>query len=74
MSEWRDISTAPRDGTWMLGWEGPSGTSCGILVMRWKPEGSWFEEGWYDDGKRQAEPTHWMPLPAPPANQGEGGE
>jgi len=31
MSEWQDISTAPRDGTEILGWR----RDCGILLIRW---------------------------------------
>lgn len=31
MTEWQDISTAPRDGTEILGWR----DDCGILLVRW---------------------------------------
>ena len=76
--EWQPIETAPKDGTWVL----LSGGDCGqesddpsCVSGQWTTylnggqcEGhwqfAWFDGGyygWYDD------PTHWMPLPNPPA-------
>lgn len=70
MSEWQDISTAPKDGT-------------DILVFC--PENSAYLEsiettyydtqlGWVDQSGESSlgdsyysEPSHWMPLPTPPA-------
>lgn len=53
--EWHDISTAPRDGTKFLTYDG------------WYIEIHW----WCDDGSvtyknHSVEPTHWKPLPPPP--------
>jgi hypothetical protein len=61
VTEWRDIATAPKDGTkvWAFG----SGWFCPSIIAA---DGEWWR-------MRQAEgytgqPTHWMPLqvPAPP--------
>lgn len=69
---WRDIKTAPKDGT--------------KVILYWWPERDGICVGWYE--KRTAkthltpwrrdlfglsdtvwgmEPTHWMPLPAAPS-------
>lgn len=59
---WQDISTAPKDGTKVLGWaEGD------YTVVEWSSGGYWTlsECGAYaSDGEWW--PTHWMPLPAAP--------
>ena len=53
-SEWRPMSEAPKNGTWIL-WAMPGGRYC---VIRW-PE---FEECWHDGH------GVWQPLPEmPPA-------
>jgi hypothetical protein len=61
VTEWRDIATAPKNGTkvWAFG----SGWFCPSIIAA---DGEWWR-------MRQAEgctgqPTHWMPLqvPAPP--------
>lgn len=68
--EWRDISGAPKDGTHLLLWDG-------FAVF----EG--FNNWSMKDGKRfdswqtislSPRPwvSHWMPLPAPPAESREG--
>jgi len=75
-SKWQDISTAPKDGTYVIVyqtgvWE-PSQTIC-----CW--DGSWGDDGWWMccDGKdpeiplRGPDPTHWQPLPPPPLNTEE---
>lgn len=65
MSEWRKIETAPKDGTPVI-----------VLVDGVAIEGRHREYGWSyaalnshgcgccADG--DPDPTHWMPLPAPP--------
>lgn len=80
MTKWHPIGTAPRDGTAILVmrdiWPGsPTGraTECNghnTYVAAW-----WEEDGtgeWVcymdqiSDPRCPVEPTHWMPLPAPP--------
>lgn len=75
---WRDISSAPRDGTRFLGL-----TRFGVEMVKWcdgaradnyGPHAGWI--GVEQDSsclpagqlrtKSQHQPTHWMPLPAPP--------
>jgi len=81
MSEWQPIETAPRDGTPVLlwavreGWEdrGP------CRICGWGDEYGWSLYGaagaepfaGMPRNNRvqrldQCQPTHWMPLPAPP--------
>ena len=71
MSDWRDITTAPRDGTTILAYHP---TLQHVLVL-WFPdgEGSADNDGadtnWKNDWDKSylySEPSHWMPLPAPP--------
>ncbi len=73
MSEWQDISTAPRDGTRVLVcWSDiPQ-----MAVAAWNAdyaEADYSEGvGWRDDsdygcgGMIGAMPSHWQPLPSPP--------
>jgi len=60
---WLPIESAPRDGkTWVLahrhGWTLPE-----IAVWSW--------HGYWQTMESSIEPTHWMPLPAPPAGETE---
>jgi len=62
---WEDISTAPKDGTPILGF-----TDNFITVVKWLQWGNngyWtlVETGSFASDGEWA-PTHWMPLPAPP--------
>lgn len=62
---WRPISSAPRDGTYVL-LAGPSGhvtTPLRAHVGRWG--GSFRPDRWitHDDTDDGAPPTLWMPLP-----------
>lgn len=67
---WRDIESAPRDGTAIL----VARTRQESHIVRWMisaakgaADGWWFVGGY--DGPRLAwrhTPTHWMPLPAAP--------
>ena len=66
--EWHPIESAPRDETVVLLYCPDSWDSDEVRV------GWWFEDGWYDsEGASHpltdiyGTPTHWMPLPSPPA-------
>jgi hypothetical protein len=68
MPGWHDISTAPKDGTRFLG----AMSDGDIETMFWttsvwvRPGGAWVNEIFRSDTREHA-PTHWMPLPEPPA-------
>jgi Protein of unknown function (DUF551) len=69
---WRPIETAPKDGTWILGWSKCGAVEDCIQVWRCYYE---FHEGWFwqnaaDTSDLDHQPTHWRPLPPAP----EGGE
>lgn len=78
--EWRDIETAPKDGTEVLVWGGRYGTRGPVIAhfMRQAPEDHPpIDPGWYFWQPHTATrygtfiqldtpPTHWRPLPAPP--------
>ena len=73
MTEWHDISTAPKDGTPILvfgegaTWYGSDNVSGegGCAVMRWD-EHRWV--GFYDGTDPfYGDITNWMPLPDAPA-------
>ena len=77
MTDWRSIETAPKDGTEvLLRVERRAGVPGGLLVGHFMSGGHCIEDhppidrGWYFwNGAifdRAANPTHWMPLPAPP--------
>jgi hypothetical protein len=64
LGAWQPIATAPRDGTGILLWQ------PGIdepHVGRWSrpPYQEWWGDAWAPPG---CQPTHWMPLPAPPVS------
>lgn len=67
MSEWKPIETAPRDGTKVLAWRNGA-----LEILRWDHiKVGPLMAGWWFVGDRavvdrDAQPTHWMPLPAPP--------
>lgn len=54
---WQPISTAPKDGTFILAFDGE------VRVMIWS---LFFRRGWISGNADEREPTHWMPLPEPP--------
>ena len=69
---WRPIGTAPRDGQAVLIWcpneyEGNGGPHV-AAYMDWPDH-----PGWYSHVSAQHSPSHWMPLPEPPAAQAEKG-
>jgi hypothetical protein len=50
---WRPIDTAPHDGTWLLLYHPDGMMTVGCWVGGEAPD--------------ENDPTHWMPLPPPPA-------
>lgn len=76
---WQDIATAPRDGTRVMLWMEPTPdpryisndpaqsviASYVVWSERSKREG--MRDGWSWYGPVRCHPTHWRPLPAPPA-------
>ena len=65
--EWRDIETAPKDGTVFLGYKRGQFREC-YKVPRDDCD-MWCFGGTSgaDDLFPNIKPTHWMPLPKPPA-------
>lgn len=73
---WQPIETAPKDGTRVLLF---CPAQIGIVVGHWcnnsyhkKPRPYWTndqENLWGVATTRGYQPTHWMPLPQPPAKE-----
>jgi hypothetical protein len=66
MGEWRDISTAPRDGTDIIAYCDGACTPTSNVT--------WWNDGWrlwmdadkfVNPGVTEWFPTHWQPLPEP---------
>lgn len=80
MSEWQPIETAPMDGTSVFVYV--RGDSLYPTAAAYKSrqyfekeygDAEYMEEGWYwdfgyptDFHEEVINPSHWMPLPAPP--------
>lgn len=68
---WQPISTAPKDGTWILaivtGFV-PSVVQWNSAYGRWlkEVEEDWDEAVWVEVVDGVYSPDHWMPLPQPP--------
>lgn len=74
--KWQPIETAPKDGTWFLGYTPrsihgwPRRNSKGsIISFRWWGKGSEDKIPWFSNMSGFPQPTHWMPLPDPPSKQ-----
>jgi hypothetical protein len=77
MSEWKDISTAPKDGSYILV------APCPVAVFDheygdWTETKSfvawpvyWSDGAWRTNENTEYFPTDWMPLPPPPAPKGD---
>ena len=67
MSEWQPIETAPKDGTYILGF-----CAASVMIVYWSGAEEPTEavgDNWYERDTGFAldiELTHWMPLPAFP--------
>lgn len=69
MPEWQPIETAPRDGTPFLA----AHEMGGVISITWYGKTSHIPlYGWCQGDDPEDidlwHPTHWMPLPAPPAS------
>lgn len=65
---WQPIETAPKDGTWFLGYWPQCAFEDRIITTQWHDFGFDDRPYWLDapDNRDWTEPTHWMPLPTPP--------
>lgn len=62
---WQPIETAPKDGTYILGW---NDELLSPVVMFWKM-GPQYQSYWATAPAHYVKrPTHWMPLPPPPTD------
>ena len=75
MSEWKPIETAPKDGSKILLADYSGLKNYGVKDGMWIASGFWeppesnLERGhWTDKVEWLYSPTHWMPLPQPPAS------
>jgi hypothetical protein len=66
MTDWQPIATAPKDGSLLL--LGYSRQGAVPDVGQWFPCDSYGKDGgWWVSHALHVFPTHWMPLPDPPA-------
>lgn len=65
---WREISSAPKDGTKFLVWDEHYGVRIGRAHMR-ADHDDWlsYMHGFGNSSKGGLRASHWHPLPAPPA-------
>lgn len=71
MTDWQPISTAPRDGTEVDLWVIRDGHGERFASASWDVMlGRWFN-GYLHPLHRDADPTHWMPLPPPPKDDSD---
>lgn len=68
--EWQPIETAPKDGSWFLGFEPRKYFEDRFRVWRWVETNGFvgFEDA-ADTNDFDELPTHWMPLTEPPSKQ-----
>lgn len=68
---WQDISSAPKDGTEVIGYDADDKIRC---IIRWGKHNHVPLYGWiyqvelYGEEVDGFDPTHWQPLLAPPAS------
>lgn len=69
MADWQPIETAPRDGARILVWPTRAFGQLFIEIGLRDFDGAWFTD---DASPIDPPPTHWMPLPEPPAEARRG--
>lgn len=76
MSEWQDISTAPKDGTridiWGINHLTYDKRGERIVNVKWGAVRDWMgheRDDWQHGRGGDFEPTHWMSLPEPPSKE-----
>lgn len=60
-NQWRDIASAPKDGTQFLAYEDGA-----YYALAWNPEEGFWCSDCGQPVVRTPEPTHWMPRPKAP--------
>jgi hypothetical protein len=73
--EWQPIETAPKDGTWFLGWRSRKEPQDQIEAWKWNEDFELEYSGWmnaHDDADFYESPEFWMPLPNPPKHKDDG--
>lgn len=70
--EWQPIESAPKDGSWFLGYDPDSNMAWAPYeLISWvAPNPEWgITTGYYcqDDTSEETPCTMWMPLPSPPS-------
>lgn len=58
-AQWQPIETAPKDVPILAAWA----SDGGVHIVYWSDS---YGGGWIGHYPETIEPTHWMPLPAPP--------
>jgi hypothetical protein len=63
---WREIESAPKDGTEFLAW-----VTCGTFDVAWPSFVRWLTDRWISETDGVVNPVAWVPLsrPAPPPTQ-----
>ena len=68
--EWQPIETAPKDGSWFLGYRPDLEAQEAVDIWHWDAEaetdgapGFWINAA---DSNLDETPTHWRPMPTPP--------
>lgn len=66
LDPWMPIDTAPKDGTRVLIVEADGTMTIVRCRIQIEDRTYWTADSWDDGHDSELEPTHWMPLPAPP--------
>ena len=64
MTDWQPIETAPRNGREVV----CKNARGGEFYAHYNED----DGAWYDRTLAERDPVRWKPLPAPPAQEGEG--